>query len=115
MLSMDTCTETRERRELAGTASTGVRALAAEMLGVAARHAGRRAILTTTGLVAIDVVDRFTEIAVELHWSVVTDVLTGRAPNQLAEFRGFELDGHQLAYTADQIPSQKPGRCADGQ
>jgi hypothetical protein len=84
-------------------------ALAAELLGIAPRRASRRVILTTSGLAVIQVVDRFTEIAVELHWSVIADVLAGLAPDGLAEFRGFQLDGHELAHSADQIPSKKSG------
>ena len=110
MLSVDTSTGIREGRKPADTVSTSAHALAAELLGVTAHHVSRRAILTTSGLVAIDVVDRFTELAVELHWSVVTDVLAGRPSDQLAEFRGFRLDGHELAYGPDQIPSAEPGQ-----
>jgi hypothetical protein len=79
-------------------------ALAADLLGVAPRRAGRRALLTAKGLVAIDVVDRFTELAVDLHWSVVADALAGDGVEQLSEFHGCELEGHQLAFDVGQLP-----------
>jgi hypothetical protein len=88
-----------------GTPNTDARALAAELLGVAPIRARRRAILTTRGLAAVDVLDRFTEIAIDLHWAEIADVLAGKPPDRLAEIRGFKLDGHQLAFAADQIPS----------
>jgi len=113
MLSVDTSTGIREGRKPADTASTSVRALAAELLGVAAHHVGLRAILTTSGLVAIEVVDRFTEIAVELHWRVIADVLAGAQPDELAEFRGFELEGYEVAYAVAHLPRPATGAGGD--
>jgi hypothetical protein len=84
--------------------STADIALAANLLGVSPKRSGRRAILTSTGLVALEVVDRFTELAVELHWAEIADVLAGKPPDRLAEIQGFELEGHQLAYALEQIP-----------
>jgi hypothetical protein len=73
-------------------------------LGLTPASPGRRAILTDTGLAVVTVRDRFTEIAIERHWSTVADVLAGDLADQLAEFSGFDVNGHQLAFSSDQIP-----------
>ena len=84
-------------------------ALGVNDLGVSAPRRAPRAILTSEGLVAIMVVDRFTELAIDLHWTEIADVLGGEPPGRLMEFRGFKLDGHQLAFAIEQIPAKNTG------
>jgi len=49
-------------------------------------------------------VSRLDDVAIDWHWSVIADVLAGEPADELAEFRGFELEGRQLAFASDQIP-----------
>ena len=84
--------------------SRDARGWAAAKLGLAPISPGHRLILTDSGLVAVYIADRLSEAAIDLHWSVITDVLAVGGVARLAEFEGFELDGHQLAYAAEQIP-----------
>jgi len=73
-------------------------------LGLAPTSRRPRVILTTAGLAVLRSVSRLDDVAIDWHWSVIADVLAGEPADELAEFRGFELDGHQLAFAADQIP-----------
>jgi hypothetical protein len=66
---------------------------------------GYRAILTTDGLVTVFVTDRLTEVVIDLHRSVLDLALTGWPSVDLGEFEGCEVDGHQLAFKLEQIPT----------
>jgi hypothetical protein len=63
-----------------------------------------RVILTTAGLAAIPVTDRFAEIAIDRHWAAIARALAFGDAADLAEFEGFDLDGYQLAFAVEQIP-----------
>jgi hypothetical protein len=79
-------------------------AWAISKLGLSPVSPGHRVILTPTGLAVVDVHDCFAEIAIDRHWAVVADALTGHAIDLLDEFREIQVDGHQLAFALEQIP-----------
>jgi hypothetical protein len=88
----------------AAVPSAAAVALAAELVGATPNTPGRRAIFTSTGLVAVEVVDRFTERTIDLHRAVIADALADQAFDLLTAFREVRIDGHQLAYYRSQLP-----------
>lgn len=78
-------------------------ALAAELVGASPSRPGRRAVLTSKGLVAVVVVDRFTERTIDLHWGVIADALVDDSSDLLDAFQDVRVDGHQLAFRASQL------------
>ena len=85
--------------------NTGALARVADSKGAGASRPGQRAVLTSAGLVSIEVVDRFTERLLDIHWEIIAHALAGREVELLATFRDVILDGHQLAFNSKQLRS----------
>jgi hypothetical protein len=56
----------------------------------------RRIAATTAGLAEIEILDRFSEQIIDLHWQALAAYFTFGNREQLTEFRGLEFDGHRL-------------------
>ena len=85
-------------------------AFAAELVGASACRPGQRAVLTPDGLIAVEVVDRFTERIIDLHWDAIAESLADPNCDLLSVFQDYRVHRYQLAFRVDQLPRAPFGR-----
>jgi hypothetical protein len=82
-----------------------LKVLEGELCGECAQWPGQRVIVTARGLAVINIgsFDRFAEAVLDLHMEEVAAVLDGAPGERLAPFVAVELEGHSLAFAANQL------------